>query len=69
MSIYKRYSDNTKCIFFMIKDENFFDKYMAILEKFSNTIKKIVIVNLYIIKVISKLKRKDESFIYTSNIA
>ena len=40
MSIYKRYSDNTKCIFFVIKDENFFDKYMAILEKFSNTIKK-----------------------------
>ena len=41
MSIYKRYSDNTKCIFFMTKDETIFDKYMAILEKFSNTVKKI----------------------------
>ena len=30
MSIYKRFSDKTRCIFFMIKDEHFFDKYMAI---------------------------------------
>ena len=33
MSIYKRYSDKTKYICFMIKDENFFDKYMTIWEK------------------------------------
>ena len=41
MSIYKRYSDKTKCMYFMIKDENFFDKYMPISEKVSNIIKKI----------------------------
>ena len=27
MSIYKRYSDNAKCMYFMIKDEKIFDKY------------------------------------------
>ena len=26
MSIYKRYFDKTKCMYFMIKDENIFDK-------------------------------------------
>ena len=30
MSIYKRYSGKTKCMYFMIKDENIFDKYMTI---------------------------------------
>ena len=48
MSIYKRYSDKTKCMYFMIKDEQIFDKYMIIWEKVSNIIKKIV--NLYVIK-------------------
>ena len=38
MSIYKRYFDKTKCMYFMIKDENFFDKYMTIWEKVSNII-------------------------------
>ena len=33
MNIYKRYSDKTKCMYFMIKDENFFDKYITIWEK------------------------------------
>ena len=40
MNIYKRYSDKNKCMYFMIKDENFFDKYMIILEKVSNMIVK-----------------------------
>ena len=40
MSIYKRYSDKTKCIYFMIKDEKRFGKYMIIWEKVSNTRKK-----------------------------
>ena len=40
MSIYKRYSDKTKCTCFMIKDENIFDKNMTIWEKVSNIIKK-----------------------------
>ena len=39
MSIYKRYFDKTKCMYFMIKDEKFFDKYMKIWEKVSNIIK------------------------------
>ena len=30
MSIYKKYSDKTKCMYFMIKGETFFDKYMTI---------------------------------------
>ena len=41
MSVSKRYSDKTKCMYFMIKDEIFFDKYMKICEKVSNIIKQI----------------------------
>ena len=41
MSIYKRYSDKTKCMYFMIEDEKIFDKYMTILEKVSHIIKKL----------------------------
>ena len=33
MSIYKRYSDETKCMYFMLKNENNFDKHMIIFEK------------------------------------
>ena len=40
MSIYKRYSDKTKCIYFMIKHGKLFDKYMTIWDKISNIIKK-----------------------------
>ena len=39
MSIYKRYSDKTKCMYFVIKDETFFDKYMTIWENVSNIFK------------------------------
>ena len=48
MSIYKRYFVKTKSMYVMIKDENFFDKYIKIWEKDSNIIKKLI-VNLYII--------------------
>ena len=41
MSMYKRYFDKTKCMYFVIKDYNFFDKYLKIWEKVSNVIKKI----------------------------
>ena len=41
MSIYKRYFVKTKSMYVMIKDENFFDKYIKIWEKDSNIIKKI----------------------------
>ena len=40
MSIYKRYFDKTKYMYFMIKDEFFFDKHMKICEKVSNIMKK-----------------------------
>ena len=35
MSIYTRCYDKNKCMYFMIKDKKF-DKYMIVLEKFSN---------------------------------
>ena len=30
MTIYKKYSDRTKCMYFVTKDEKAFDKYMMI---------------------------------------
>ena len=50
MSIYKRYSDETKCMYFMIKDGKILDKYVIIWENVSNIIKQKLIVNLYMIK-------------------
>ena len=47
MSLYKIYSDRTKCMYFMINDEKKFYKYMTIWEKASN---KILVMNLNIIK-------------------
>ena len=38
MGIYGRDFDKTKCVYFMIKDEKYFDKYNEILEKISNII-------------------------------
>ena len=49
ISIYKRDSDKTKWMYFLINDENFFYIYNEIWVKVSNIIKK-VIENLYIIK-------------------
>ena len=40
MCIYKRYSDQSKCIYFMIKDEKRLNKYITIREKVRNIIKK-----------------------------
>ena len=34
-------SDKTRCMYFMIKDETFLDKYMRIWEKVSNMRKKV----------------------------
>ena len=50
MSIYKRYSDKTKSMYSMIKDEKFLDKCMTIWENVPNIIKNFI-VNLYIIKI------------------
>ena len=38
-------SRNEYCMYFMTKDESFFDKYIKIWEKSCNLIKKILIVN------------------------
>ena len=50
MSKYKRYFDKIKCTYFVIKDENFLDKYMKIWENVSNMIKKFLIMKLSKIK-------------------
>ena len=47
MSNYKTYSDKNKCMYFIIKYEKMFDKYMIILVKVSNKI-----LNLYVINFI-----------------
>ena len=41
MNVYNRCSGKTKCMYFMIKDEKCFEKYMAIWEKVSNIMKKV----------------------------
>ena len=57
MSIYKGCSDKTKGMFFMIKDETIFDKYMTIWEKFSNIIKTISSELIYNKKYLKAEKR------------
>ena len=52
MSIFKRYSDKNKCMYFMIKDKKFFYKFIIIVERVSDIMKKKLTVNLYIIKFI-----------------
>ena len=47
---HKRYFDKTKYKCFMIEEGKAFDKYMEILEKVSNTAKRNLMVNLYMIK-------------------
>ena len=65
MSIYKKYFDKTKCMYFMIKDEKIFDKYMKILEKVSKIRKKSyseLIYNKKYLKAQKKFNTK-ESFL------
>ena len=40
MKKYKKYSDKTKCMYFIIKMKKVFEKYMRIRENISNIIKK-----------------------------
>ena len=49
-SIYQIYSGKTKCMYFIIKDENILDKCMKIWEKVSNIIKKMTSEVIYTIK-------------------
>ena len=39
MIIYKRNFDENRCIYFLVKEEKVFIKYIAILDKVSNIIK------------------------------
>ena len=50
MILYKRNFEENRCIYFLIKEEKVFIKYMEILEKVSNIKKANLIVNLYIVK-------------------
>ena len=62
MSISKSDFDKTKCMYFMIKDEKMFHKYMKIWEKVSNIIKsrsnREVIYNKKYLKFEKKIKTK-----------
>ena len=49
---FERYCDRTTCIYFVIKDELTFDKYMRILEGVGNITEQNLVVKLYIMKVI-----------------
>ena len=49
MSTYKSFDENY-CMYFMIKEENFFDKYNETWEKISNLAKVILKAYLYTIK-------------------
>ena len=57
MSIYKRYFDKTKCMYFMIKDEQKLTNYMKNWEKRSNVIKSNVNSELIYNKKYLKAKK------------
>ena len=71
ISIYKRYSYKTKCIYFMKKDKQNFDKYMTVWEILSYIIKKYSSELIYIKKYLKAEKRCNtkenfpENFSYT----
>ena len=58
MSVYRRDFDKTKCMNFLIKGENVFDKYNEIWDKVSDTIKKKINRELIYNKKYLKLKEK-----------
>ena len=50
-SVYvKGYDGQTKCMYFLIEDDDLLENYNAIWNKFSGYIKKNLISNLFIIK-------------------
>ena len=59
MSIYRRDFDKTKCMYFLIKDEIFFDKYYEIWEKVSNIIKRKINRKLVYNKKYLKAEKKS----------
>ena len=56
MSAYKRDFDETKYMYFLIKDDNCYKDIMKFGKKSAITSKKDLIMNLYITKNIQKLK-------------
>ena len=50
MILYKKDFDESRSIYFLIKEENVFIKYVKILEKVRNIVKANLIVSLYIVK-------------------
>ena len=50
MTAYRKDFDETKYISFLIKDDEFLEKYNEIWEKVQNILKKKLIVNQYIMK-------------------
>ena len=50
MIIYKRNFDENRYIYFFLKQENVFINYMEIFEKVRKIIKKILIMNSYLVK-------------------
>ena len=58
MSVYKRGFDETEGLYFLIKDEDFFDIYNEIWEKVSNIIKKQLNSELVHHKEYQKLIKK-----------
>ena len=68
MSIYKTYSNKTKCMYFMIKYERSFDKYMRIREKNSYVIIKkfnseLIYNKKYLKLKISKISKISKFFL------
>ena len=73
MSAYKRYSDKTKYMYFMIEDEKFFNKYMTIWGKVSTAIEtnfnsELTYTEFYLQAEKRFHTKKLSMFIYTSNI-
>ena len=60
MIIYKRYFDENRRIYFLIKEEKFFIKYMDVLEKVSNIIKNKVKSELIYGKKYLKAEKKTQ---------
>ena len=60
MSVYKRGFDETEGLYFLIKDEDFFDIYNEIWEKVSNIIKKQLNSELVHHKEYLKANKKNQ---------
>ena len=56
MSAYRKYFDETKYMYFLIKDDKLLEKYNEFGKKLKIVSKKILIVNQYKLENISKLK-------------